>query len=109
MLPGNFEGLLSYSGKKLLLLYFSIISSFTVLCSDELVKYMQYVKTLDYSEEPNYTKCKDFFVNALKANGWKNDGKLDFDAEKPSAPKRVCQKTYSLPFLLSFYSRVLIS
>ena len=72
---------------------------------DELVKFMQYVKTLDYSEEPNYTKCKDFFVNALKANGWKNDGKLDFDAEKPSAPKRVCQKTYNLSLLVSFYSR----
>lgn len=49
------------------------------------MKFLQYVKSLKYTEEPNYTKCKDFFVQALKKNGWKNDGKLDFTAEKKAA------------------------
>ena len=56
---------------------------------DEIVKYLQYVKTLGYTDEPNYSKCKDFFVQALKKHGWKNDGKLDFTAEKKTAAKPV--------------------
>ena len=58
-------------------------------CLDEIVKYLQYVKTLGYTDEPNYSKCKDFFVQALKKHGRKNDGKLDFTAEKKTAAKAV--------------------
>ena len=69
----------------LLLKYTCII----IPCLDEIVKYLQYVKTLGYTDEPNYSKCKDFFVQALKKHGWKNDGKLDFTAEKKTAAKPV--------------------
>ena len=39
---------------------------------------------------PNYDSCKKMFIEALKMNGWKNDGKLDFSSPVAKAtPKKV--------------------
>ncbi|XP_070333966.1 serine/threonine-protein kinase VRK1 isoform X2 [Odocoileus virginianus] len=44
---------------------------------DEIAKYMETVKLLDYVEKPLYQKLRDILLQGLKAIGSKDDGKLD--------------------------------
>lgn len=44
---------------------------------DEIAKYMETVKLLDYAEKPLYEKLRDILLQGLKAVGSKDDGKLD--------------------------------
>ncbi|KAF5914284.1 hypothetical protein HPG69_000081 [Diceros bicornis minor] len=45
---------------------------------DEIAKYMETVKLLDYAEKPLYQNLRDILLQGLKAIGSKDDGKLDF-------------------------------
>ncbi|XP_060021420.1 serine/threonine-protein kinase VRK1 isoform X2 [Lagenorhynchus albirostris] len=44
---------------------------------DEIAKYMETVKLLDYAEKPLYQKLRDILLQGLKAIGSKDDSKLD--------------------------------
>uniref|UniRef100_A0A8C2XXR2 Serine/threonine-protein kinase VRK1 n=1 Tax=Capra hircus TaxID=9925 RepID=A0A8C2XXR2_CAPHI len=62
---------------------------------DEIAKYMETVKLLDYVEKPLYQKLRDILLQGLKAIGSKDDGKLDLTVvengslkAKPVAKKR---------------------
>lgn len=44
---------------------------------DEIAKYMETVKLLDYAEKPLYQNLRDILLQGLRAIGSKDDGKLD--------------------------------
>lgn len=44
---------------------------------DEIAKYMETVKLLDYAEKPLYQNLRDTLLQGLRAIGSKDDGKLD--------------------------------
>lgn len=49
------------------------------LClSDELIKFMEVVKKLDYNEKPDYQKLRKILQQGLKSIGATDDDKLDF-------------------------------
>ncbi|XP_069064376.1 serine/threonine-protein kinase VRK1 isoform X1 [Pleurodeles waltl] len=45
---------------------------------DEIEKYMEAVKELDYSQKPPYQHLRDLLLQGLKSNGRSDDGKLSF-------------------------------
>uniref|UniRef100_A0A671DUX9 Uncharacterized protein n=1 Tax=Rhinolophus ferrumequinum TaxID=59479 RepID=A0A671DUX9_RHIFE len=44
---------------------------------DEVAKYMETVKSLDYVEKPRYQSLRDIILQGLKSIGCKDDGKLE--------------------------------
>ncbi|OWK09041.1 VRK1, partial [Cervus elaphus hippelaphus] len=69
---------------------------------DEIAKYMETVKLLDYVEKPLYQKLRDILLQGLKAIGSKDDGKLDLTVvengslkAKPVAKRK--QEVLSIP------------
>lgn len=44
---------------------------------DEIAKYLETVKLLDYAEKPLYQNLRDTLLQGLRAIGSKDDGKLD--------------------------------
>lgn len=44
---------------------------------DEIAKYMETVKSLDYVEKPRYQNLRDILLQGLKSIGCKDDGKLE--------------------------------
>ncbi|XP_048841243.1 serine/threonine-protein kinase VRK1-like [Brienomyrus brachyistius] len=56
---------------------------------DEMVKFMEEVKSLDYTDKPNYQKFRSILQGGLKSIGASDDDKLDFasvDAKPSRAP-----------------------
>lgn len=44
---------------------------------DEIAKYLETVKLLDYDEKPLYQNLQDILLQGLKSIGSKDDGKLE--------------------------------
>ncbi|XP_069363230.1 uncharacterized protein [Maniola hyperantus] len=52
-------------------------------------KYLQYVKSLDFTEKPDYDYCRSLFRNELLKNGYVPDKELNVNfAETPMSPMR---------------------
>ena len=47
-------------------------------CPKALKDFLDYVNDLEFKQEPNYDKCRAFFLKALKNEGMKLDGKITF-------------------------------
>ncbi len=68
----------------------------------ELEAFLLYVASLDFDTEPDYDKCRDFFIAGLRKRRFPLDGKIDFtqspakkvrksstnDSTKTTSPKR---------------------
>ncbi|XP_014396957.1 PREDICTED: serine/threonine-protein kinase VRK1 [Myotis brandtii] len=54
---------------------------------DEIAKYLETVKLLDYDEKPLYQNLQDILLQGLKSIGSKDDGKLELGALENGAPK----------------------
>lgn len=48
-----------------------------VLLTEELAKYLQYVRRLDFFETPDYDYLRKLFMDLMASNGWECD--WDFD------------------------------
>lgn len=60
-----------------------------ILCSDlleEFSSYMHNIKSLEFEDEPKYSRYSDLFTKCLSKNGFKNYGIYDFD--KNHKPRR---------------------
>ena len=55
-------------------------------------QYLDYVSNLTFDDEPDYELCRNFLKEAIKAKGYKNDGKLVFSAATPTNPKKAKSK-----------------
>lgn len=60
-----------------------------------VVKFFNYINTLEFNEAPNYLKCRQFFETGLKTMGKTNTGELVFKNASPS-PKKTVKKTAQL-------------
>ena len=65
---------------------------FTISChlnlsflTDELVKFLNYVCSLEYDAAPDYDRCRGWFESGLKKRKYPTDGSLDFSA--PATPQ----------------------
>lgn len=57
-----------------------------LVLSDEMVKFMEEVKSLGYTDKPNYQKFRSILQGGFESIGASDDGKLDFTSVdvKPS-------------------------
>lgn len=53
--------------------------------SEELLKFMEEVKTLGYTDKPDYPKLRGILQQGLKSIGATDDDKLDFSASVSAA------------------------
>lgn len=63
--------------RKVCCIYDKKLQNNCVILLDEIAKYMETVKLLDYAEKPLYQKLRDILLQGLKAIGSKDDSKLD--------------------------------
>lgn len=70
----------------------SLRTLFTTSCPTPVVKFFNYINTLDFNETPNYNKCRQFFEAGLKALGKTNTGDLVFKHIETS-PKKAAATT----------------
>ncbi|CAJ1074249.1 serine/threonine-protein kinase VRK1 isoform X2 [Xyrichtys novacula] len=54
---------------------------------DEIQKFMEEVKSMDYQDKPEYEKLRSILQAGLKSIQAKDDGKLEFSAVDTAAPK----------------------
>lgn len=68
---------------------------------DEIEKYMEAVKKLDYAQNPPYQHLRDLLLQGLKSKGRCDDGKLDFAlvangvSPRKSTPKKKTKRSES--------------
>ena len=71
---------------------------------DEFFKYLQYVRSLKFEEQPNYTYCKGLFRELMERQGFEFDGRYDWVLKKEgvkvpigrdynSAPREIPRET----------------
>ena len=41
--------------------------------TEEMQQFLDYVSKLSYTDRPDYNKCRQFFKNAMKKNGFTDD------------------------------------
>lgn len=58
-----------------------------VIFLDEIAKYLETVKLLDYDEKPLYQNLQDILLQGIKSIGSKDDGKLELGALENGALK----------------------
>uniref|UniRef100_A0A8C4T5I3 Serine/threonine-protein kinase VRK1 n=1 Tax=Erpetoichthys calabaricus TaxID=27687 RepID=A0A8C4T5I3_ERPCA len=67
---------------------------------NELIKYMQEVRSLEYNDKPSYQKLRNILLEGLKSFKAKDDDKLDFSVLSVNkisrSPKKKTQKKISL-------------
>ena len=75
-----------------------------VILLDEIAKYMETVKLLDYVEKPLYQKLRDILLQGLKAIGSKDDGKLDLTVVENGSlkAKPVAKVSFVIKFSFGF-------
>lgn len=53
----------------------------------EIQKYLEYIKTLEYKQEPDYERIRKLFKDGLKKRGCNDDGKnVKFTSVRVSSP-----------------------
>lgn len=61
-------------------------------CPTPVVKFFNYINTLEFNETPNYNKCRQFFETGLKALAKTNHGDLVFKHTELKSPKKTVKR-----------------
>jgi len=63
------------------------LSELLATSEPEFVKYLEHVKALGFSDEPDYGLLKVLFAERMKKEGWEDDGCYDWLDGKSLAPE----------------------
>lgn len=61
--------------------------------ADALIKYLEYVNSMQLKDLPDYAKCRTLFENYLKSEGKSRNGKLEFTKGKKGKVKANIKST----------------
>lgn len=64
---------------------------------NEFAQYLNYVKGLQFEEDPDYKKIKELFQSAFQKNNYPNDNKYDWDSEEQFQVKKSNRKSIREP------------
>lgn len=79
-----------------------------VILLDEIAKYMETVRLLDYAEKPLYQNLQDILLQGLKSVGSKDDGRLELGVSENGGLKAKTGTKVNFVLELSFGLPVII-
>ena len=62
----------------------------TMVLTEEMQQFLDYVGKLGYTDMPDYNKCRQIFKNAMKKNGYTDD-KLQLQSSASPVKVRISQ------------------
>ena len=65
----------------------------TLVFTEEMQQFLDFVSKLSYTDRPDYNKCRQFFKNAMKKNGYTDD-KLQLQAS--ASPVKVNKAKFTI-------------
>lgn len=72
-----------------------------LFCILEIAEYLQYVRHLDFYEDPNYNYLRNIFNNALNKNGFVYD--LNFDWANKISSVRISFNNFNITRVIKPY------